>query len=250
VTTLIDRVLDHCDRSDPGGVSGIYLCGSATMEGLRPDSDIDLLLITRRSLGAQERRQLTDLLLRYSGRRATVTADRPVELTSVVRASLAQWTYPPTCDYQYGEWLRDTVTAGEVPAPHADPDLAVVLASAISTSEALRGPPLNHLVAGVPATDVRRAVHDCLPALLADLRGDERNVLLTLARMIVTLQSGEIVGKDRAARHVCAGLPAPHAAVLELARQGYVGETLDDWTVLDEQAGSTAELLAARIREL
>jgi streptomycin 3"-adenylyltransferase len=37
---------------------------------------------------------------------------------------------------------------------------------------------------------------------MGDWLGDERNVLLTLARMIVTVEAGEVVPKDEAARRV------------------------------------------------
>jgi aminoglycoside 9-adenylyltransferase len=246
---VVDRVVELCDRLDPGRVAGLYLCGSSTTGGLRHDSDVDLLLVTHDSLVRQERRQLTDLLLRYSGRRATRVPGRPVELTSVVHSSVLPWSYPPACDYQYGEWLRDDFNDGQVPQPHTDPDLAIVLASALATGEALRGPHPDDLIDAVPTADVRRAIHDCLPTLLGNLSADERNVLLTLARMIVTLESGEIVSKADAARRVSAQVAISHAAVLDLARRGYLGETVDDWSQLGEQARATADLLATRIRD-
>ena len=63
-----DRIVDHFDSHDPGGVVGVYLYGSSIAGGLRQESDIDLLLVSRRSLSTPERRVMTDLLLRYSGR--------------------------------------------------------------------------------------------------------------------------------------------------------------------------------------
>jgi predicted nucleotidyltransferase len=250
VSTAIDRVVDHCDRLDPGGIVGIYLHGSSTTGGLQPDSDVDLLLVTDRTLARPERRRLTELLLEHSDPRATVAAGRPIELTSVVRSSLVRWSYPPMCDYQFGEWLRDELSNGSVPQRHAAPDLAIVLASARRSSEPLRGPRLDELIDAVPTADVRRAIHDSLPALLDDLNGDERNVLLTLARMIVTLESDEIVPKDQAVQRVSGRVATSDATVLDLARRGYLGETVDDWTLLNERARATAEHLAARIREL
>ncbi len=41
---------------------------------------------------------------------------------------------------------------------------------------------------------------------------------MTLARMVVTLESDEIMGKEEAAQQVCARLAAPHAGVVDLAR--------------------------------
>ena len=56
VRSVVDRVLEFCDQLNPGRVAGLYLYGSATLGGLHPDSDIDLLLVTRSSLAVPERR--------------------------------------------------------------------------------------------------------------------------------------------------------------------------------------------------
>lgn len=76
-----------------------------------------------------------------------------------------------------------------------DPDLAVLLTSARSSGEPLRGPAL-----------------------------------------------------DQVTDPVLALLPAERRPVLELARQGYLGEAVDDWTDLAEPARQTAECLAGRTR--
>jgi hypothetical protein len=217
---------------------------------LQPESDLDLLAVTRRSLPTPKRVELTDLLLRFSGRRATVQPGRPVELTSVVHSELSPWTYPPVCDYQYGEWLREDITAGQLPAPHPHPDLAILITSARSGSEPLRGPALDEIIDPVPAADLRRAIHDSVQPLLGDLHGDERNVLLTLARMVVTLETGEIVPKDDAAGRAMSVLPPGNRDLLEVARQGYLGHVADDWTQNRELTRETAERLAAHVRRL
>jgi aminoglycoside 9-adenylyltransferase len=244
------RISDHFDGHNPGGLIGLYLYGSSIAGGLRHESDVDLLVVTRRSFSTQERCEITDLLLRFSGRGATVAPGRPVELTSVVHSELTPWSYPPVCDYQYGEWLRGKITAGQLPAPHPDPDLAILITAARSASEALRGPTLDKIIDRVPTADVRRAIRDSLQPLVGDLDGDGRNVILTLARMIVTLETGEIVPKDEAASRVMSRLPPACQEVLELARHGYLGEAADDWTQLRELAQATAERLASHVRGL
>ena len=42
--TVLDRVL----ADDPGGIIGVYLYGSSTTTGLGPESDVDLLFVTRK----------------------------------------------------------------------------------------------------------------------------------------------------------------------------------------------------------
>ncbi|HSJ35924.1 MAG TPA: hypothetical protein VLB85_12805 [Acidimicrobiia bacterium] len=53
-----------------GGVLGLYRYGSSELGGLRPHSDLDPLLLTRRSLDFSERVGLTDLLLAHLERDA------------------------------------------------------------------------------------------------------------------------------------------------------------------------------------
>ncbi len=242
----IDVVLAHYERNEPGGLLGLALCGSAASGGLRADSDIDLLAVTRRSLTRPERQRLTDLLLAHSGRRATLRPGRPIELTSVVQGELTPWQYPPVCDYRYGEWLRAEYIGGAIPQPEPDPDLAVLLTGARQHATALLGPSPADLLPEVPAEDLQRAVQDCVPGVLADLVGDERNVLLTLARMAVTARTGDIVPKDVAAQQVCPLVSSATAELLERARQGYVCGTPEDWT--GTPVGAAADDLASVIR--
>lgn len=112
---VIDRLTGHLDKYDPGGVLGLYLYGSAAVSGLRPSSDIDLLMVTERSLGVDEREGLIGFLFQFSGRRATVAPGRSLELTSAVHDDVAPWSYPPRCDFLYGEWLRTEFADGRLP---------------------------------------------------------------------------------------------------------------------------------------
>lgn len=246
--SAVAKVIDWAVSALGEALLGGYLHGSAVSGGIRPDSDLDVLLVVARGLTAAERGGLVDLLLRISGRRATEGAARPLEVTVMVRADVVPWRYPPTCDLLYGEWLRDIAAAGELAGRHTAPDLAVVLTQARDRSEALVGPALTRLTDPVPRNDLRGALLDCLPALLADLEGDERNVLLTLARMVTTLETGRIVPKDVAARHVEPSLAAGQRRTLRRASDAYRGVAVDDWTGRRSEVGELAATLARRVR--
>lgn len=246
---VVDDLRGFLGRTDPGGVVGTYLHGSSVLGGLRPDSDIDVLVLTRRTLTQPDRRSLTAFLLQFSGRRATLTPGRPLEVTSlVVVDDVVPWRYPPTCDYLYGEWLRDQYLGGDLPRRHPSPDLAILLTTARDHAEALSGPALGTLLAPVPGGDLRRAVQDSLEPLLENLVGDERNVLLTLARMVVTVRTGRIVAKDEASRLLLPGLAERHRHVLALAGRAYAGDARDDWSELRDVTAATAAHLAGLVR--
>jgi streptomycin 3"-adenylyltransferase len=70
---------------------------------------------------------------------------------------------------------------------------------------------------------------DSIPALLSYLDGDERNVVLTFARIWTTLATGIIRSKDAAADWALPRLPPEHRAVLEHARACYLGESAEEW---------------------
>ena len=225
----------------------LYLTGSYCDGGLRPDSDLDLLLITRAPLKVDERRMLTEHLLGCSGRRATIHPGRPIELVSLVLADIKPWRYPAVRDFLYGEWLRTDYQDGHLPLRETDPNLPVILTSARQHSSALMGPPLEAITDPVPREHLTQSMYDALPSLLDNLVGDERNVLLTLARLLFTLRTGRIAPKDAAAADACSILAPEHADTVDLAARAYRGEVRDDWTELQGPASAAAMALAYRI---
>jgi streptomycin 3"-adenylyltransferase len=200
-------------------VIGTYLHGSSVLGGLRPASDVDVLVVSRRRMNEQDRRALLGGLLQISGSRNKA---RPVELTVVVQSEVRPWRYPPTGDFLYGEWLRTEYEAGEVPQPEPMPDLALLITMALSGDHPLTGPRPAEVLDPVPQADLIRASMAGIPGLLDDLDSDTRNVLLTFARIWTTLATGQIKSKDAAADWALAQLPPELRPALEHARQLYL----------------------------
>ena len=94
---------------------GACLYGSATLRGLRPDSDLDILLTLDGRVGEGERRALTRTLLTLSVPPGT-PGRRPLEVTVVDRNILLEDVFPPAYEYQFGEWLRPDIERGNLPA--------------------------------------------------------------------------------------------------------------------------------------
>ena len=211
-------------------VIGIYLFGSAVSGALRPTSDIDLLAVTARPTTGAERRALIERLLRMSGPGAGDRGSRYLELTIVVQGDVRPWRYPPPLDFQYGDWWRAEFERGDLaPWRSPSPDLALLLEMVLEADRPLSGPPPSRVLDPVPAADLRRAMVDEIPALLSYLDGDERNVVLTFARIWSTLATGTIRSKDAAADWVLPLLPPEHRAVLERAREMYLRGEPNEW---------------------
>ena len=210
-------------------LAGVYLYGSAVMGGLRVNSDVDVLVLCNQSLSDKTRRELAGRLMRVSGQIGNQDGVRPLEVTVVNLQDIVPWRFPPRQELLYGEWLRKQFEDGIIPQPTSNPDLAILSAQARQNSLSLYGPNLPELIEPVPEMDIRKAIRESLPGLLSCLRGDERNVILTLVRMWLTASTGEILSKDRAAEWAIPRLSNDHAALLSLARKGYLGECMDEW---------------------
>ncbi|RLV54793.1 DUF4111 domain-containing protein [Aeromicrobium phragmitis] len=253
VDDVIAPVVDHVRRDDPGGVLGLYLYGSAVAAELRADSDVDLMLITQRSLTNHERARLVAVLLDasgwsgHAGRFPEVAHRRPIELTSLVLSDVESGRAPPRRDFQYGEWLREEIAAGRLIEPEDDPDVVTLLAMAQAAHRVVQGADLADLLPPVTHERLRRAILAAIPDILAEIEGDERNTLLALARSLVTLRTGRIVAKHEAADLVAATLGASERELLQRARAGYLGEAPDDWTGDVERVTGLAHKLADRI---
>jgi predicted nucleotidyltransferase len=108
----IDQIIEVTQTTLGPEAEAAYLSGSAVDGGLRPDSDIDVLVVSRRPATPAEKRQIIDLLLPISGRHAALGPARSIELTIVVGSEVRPWRYPPLLDLQYGDWLRPEFERG------------------------------------------------------------------------------------------------------------------------------------------
>jgi predicted nucleotidyltransferase len=230
-----------------------YLYGSAVASGLRPDSDLDVLVISGRSLTGDERAAIVRRLLPISGRQAVGGPARSIELTILVRPALTPWRYPPSIELQYGDWMRAKLERGELPEwPHSNPDVAILIETARRAAVPLLGAPVAAVLEPVPRADLIRAMLDSIPVLMPGIdEGDDiRNGLLTLARIWTTLASGEIRSKDEAADWALARLPEEHRPVLAHARAAYRGEEPEDWRALASRLRPHVDYVVERIRTL
>ncbi|NLS15618.1 DUF4111 domain-containing protein [Rhizobium sp. P40RR-XXII] len=233
------------------GLLAVYLHGSAVAGGLRPQSDVDILAVIDQPMSDAMRKNLLSSLLDVSGRYPVSPGTPPcIELMVFLGDHLAAPAFPARSEFVYGEWLREGFEAGTVPKPHSDPENTLVLAQARQQACPLFGPAPVDLLAEIPMDHIRRAMLEALPALLVNLPGDERNVLLTLARMWRTAATGEFVTKDIAADWAASRLPKQPARTLLHAREGYLGNVRDDWTIRQDEAGQAAACLHQHVLSL
>lgn len=243
--TLVREVLD----SD---AVGAYLFGTAVLGGLRPESDLDILVVSKRPTTGAEKERLVHGLLAASGRKTLQGTCRRIELTIVVESDVKPWRYPPSFDFQYGDWLRSQFESGN-PEPWpttVQPDLALLIAMVILANTPVLGPPPADIFDPVPNQDLLRAMLSDIDRLRRDISSDTRNVILTLARIWSTVATGVIRSKEAAADWVLERLPAPHRPVLARARAIYVGNQAERWDDLQDLIVPHVDYVIAEIKRL
>lgn len=211
-----------------GHILAVYLYGSSVLGGLKRNSDIDIFVITDEKITDIARIKLTEKLLFLSG---TVNQKdkRPLEITIVNYQDIILQKFPPKYEYMYGEWLREEIELGMIPQPNYDADLIILLWQVRKYSIILKGESALKLIPVISDNQIKKAIQTSLPNLLKGIIGDERNALLTLARMWYTLENHDICAKNIAAEWVLEKLPKNFKPLMELAIKGYLGECKDNW---------------------
>lgn len=240
-------VLRMLETTFEDALAGAWLHGSAVLGSQRPTSDIDILAMVEVAPDQPQRRSLLRGLLEVSVHPEDTITGRPVELSVVVRSDVVPWRYPPTVTFQYGEWLRREYEDGVVPGAEVSSDLALLIEVARRADDSLVGPSPREVLPEVPPDDLRRAAVDGVPELLDHVGTDTRNVVLTLARIMTTLETGTICTKDGAADYLLTRVPAAHEPVLLAARDDYLGEGAPDWSQRLDEARALAVWCVANI---
>ena len=168
------------ERNLGATLEAIHVFGSAVDAGLKPRSDIDLMVTVSAPLAASARSSLMRDLLSAAGKPGTDDSRRPLEVTVVVRDEVVPWRNPPLRELQFGEWLREELQAGII-----DHDLAILLTQVRQHSVRLVGPLAPDLFDAVPQADLSRSLLDTVAQWhkASDWHDDERNVVLALARI-------------------------------------------------------------------
>ncbi|WP_419204711.1 AadA family aminoglycoside 3''-O-nucleotidyltransferase [Bordetella trematum] len=206
-------------------IRAIHLFGSAVDGGLKPFSDIDLLVTVDAPLNKSTQTALMADLMNVSAFPGTDVKRRALEVTVVALQDVVPWRHPALRQMQFGEWLRDDINAGVFEPAIIDHDLAILLTQVRQHSVALYGPPAHEIFDEIPAVDVQH----CLLETLAqwnteeDWAGDERNIVLTLVRIFYTAMTGKITSKDAAANWALQYLPNETKSIVIAARDAYLG---------------------------
>ncbi len=250
-TDQLTHVLCLLQQQLGDSLLALHLYGSAVDGGLQTWSDLDLLGTLSEPVSDELRASLMTMLLEVSAWPPTSSL-RPLEVTLICQSDVRPWRYPPWREFQFGEWLREEIRKGRYEAARTDHDLAILLSKVRRNSLCLFGPPASELFAPVPTEDFRRALFDTLTLWNeeSDWIGEERNVVLTLARIWYSVSTGEIASKDAAASWALERLSGSSHSVLSSAQNSYLGLREDDLSTRTSEVATYIASLKKTLHQL
>lgn len=203
----------------------IYLYGSYVCGGLKHKSDLDILVIIERSITTIERERIAKDLLQISVPIGHASA-RALEVTILDKESITTLHPPYQYQLQYGEWLRDELLNGAQLSSQYDPDLSILLKQAQLHHVAILGPNLNLWLPSINHKQIKDAIRDIYPHIIAHWKDDqdERNQILALCRIAYTLNKKTIAAKDIAAMWCLQFLDQDNQALLQLMINEYTAQ--------------------------
>ncbi|EPH13172.1 aminoglycoside adenylyltransferase domain-containing protein [Myroides odoratimimus] len=206
-------------------LQGIYLYGSYVMGGLQHKSDIDLFVIVNQTLSLERKKILIEQLLVLSGKIDNNQGKRYLEVTIINQSELSSLEFPLYREFQYGEWLREEYTKGYIPETVKDEDLTILLRKIRLNSLTIYGKEATEVIPTISDTVFNKAILSSLPSLIKEIEDDEINVILTLCRMYYSIQTGEVISKDKAVDYLLPIAPDEFKLLLLKAKAVYLGES-------------------------
>lgn len=247
----IKETLDLLKKIFEKDLLGVYLYGSSTHQGMLKYSDIDLLAISQRGFTPQEEKLFIDQMLKISSYPKN-DKKTPIELTLMEKSQVSPWRYPPQFFFQYGEWLRERFekkeTANDIWPQKEMPDLAVLITLARLSGVAVFGKDPKEVLPAVPYKDFMRALVEGVSYLSRELYTDTRNVLLTLARILMTLETDTIFSKTDSASLVMEKIPQELRLPMERAKKIALGVQDNDFSDMKNLLEPLLEFMLQKIK--
>lgn len=249
ISGQVDETLKVLEHHLGTSICAIHLFGSAVDGGLKPLSDIDLLVTINAPLTESTKAAVMSTLLSVSAYPGADAVYRALEVTVLFYDDVVPWKYPAMRQMQFGEWLREEISAGVFEPAMVDNDLAILLTKVRQHSIALYGPAAQDFFDEVPVIDLHNSLLETLKLWTteADWKGDERNIILALVRIWYTAVTGDIASKEAAANWALHRLPSQHHNIVAAARDEYLGRIAIDVAAYPQERAELLDYIRASV---
>lgn len=226
ISTLKDKVV------------GIYIHGSFVQSKLRPNSDLDYLIIINDDLSDFEEGEIVKFLMENSKRIGSQENKRYLEVTIIKEDTIRNINFPLAYELQYGEWNRAEYEKGNTIGRVIDNDIYIMLAQAKEHNINKYGKDFSIIFDRYSNDIVIKIMNEFVREIIDNINEDPTNGLLALCRMVYTKQCERFTSKDKAADYVIGIIDKKYRNIILNAKCNYVEgleiNILEDYVLLKE----------------
>ena len=206
---------------------GFYLHGSLALGGFNSkNSDIDVLVITNKTMTVETKRNLAELLLSFSNE------PFPVEISFVNLEQLKNWAQPCPFDFHYSEiWRKryqDDLSKGTYQHLNGevrnDADLAAHITILNHRGLSLEGPPIDEVFPSVPRSHYISSIMGDFQECLENIEEDPIYCALNLIRVYWYLKEEVISSKQEAGNWGLSSLPKEFGITIQKVVNSYADD--------------------------
>ena len=206
---------------------GFYLHGSLAMGGFNSkSSDIDVLIITNKTMTVEKKRELAELFLKFSNE------PFPVEISFLNKEQLEKWAHPCPFDFHYSEFWRgryqDDLLKGTYLHLNGelryDADLAAHITIVNHRGISLEGPPIDEVFPLVPRSHYISSIMGDFQECLDNIEEEPIYCTLNLIRVYWYLKEGIISSKQEAGNWGLSSLPKEFNFTIQKVVNSYADE--------------------------
>jgi hypothetical protein len=210
---------------------GMYLFGSLTYGGFDRSSDVDYIVVTEEELTAKEFEELKDMHRSIAGMDNWCATQLEGHYTP--RQALREFVPERALYYFINRGEGETLERMQLDSPDLQlgwwGGWVILRATLLQHGIRLAGPPLETLLEPVSAQELREATLANIPGWAEPLlqepqrigsHGYQAYIVLTLCRMMYTLQKGVLASKKEAADWASETLGEPWNGLIERAWKG------------------------------
>jgi predicted nucleotidyltransferase len=182
-------------------IIGFYIHGSLAMGGFNPkNSDIDVLVVTIKSIKVEIKRKLAQLFLKYS------KSPFPIEISFLNKDQLKNWHNPCPFDFHYSEFWRERYENDLLKGTYnfingkinTDPDLAAHITITRCRGICVKGKPIDEVFPIVPRSDYTSSILGDFQECLENIDVAPIYSTLNLFRVFWYLKESVISSKQEA----------------------------------------------------
>ncbi|WP_214827743.1 aminoglycoside adenylyltransferase domain-containing protein [Exiguobacterium algae] len=177
----------------------VYVHGSLAMGGFQPDrSDLDLLLVTSRSLDQTEKEAVLNLCLKWSA------SPYPLELSILSQDQLQNWCHPSPFEFHFSEGWRERFERAEAAMKATlqtgvrDPDLAAHVKVIMERGIVWKGEAIEHILSGYEESHFEDAIHRDVMDCFDSVQFDPVYALLNMVRAFAYKKEQYLLSKQEA----------------------------------------------------